>query len=184
MNLFGWLKTRGSEKNGALGQWRAEWAAAIEGTGTDDDRLRKRLEELAGIAPDVELELEMLDALEQLRSIQADAANGGLPTVETHHRVIGADTCHFSAPASLASDGSQASGRVLLTGSRAVFVGAGRTSATAWHMVRDVGRSDRDVFFVRADGSPVAHFRFNTFGDAVVCAFLATQLKSERRRRL
>ena len=66
----------------------------------------------------------------------------------------------------------------------AVFVGAGRTSATAWHMVREIGRADRDVFFVRADGSPIAHFRFNTFGDAVVCAFLARQLKSERRARL
>lgn len=184
MNLFGWFKSRGSERNGALGQWRVEWAAAIEGTGSGDERLRTRLAELAAIEPDVELEQEMLDALDQLRSVQADAATGGLPTVETHHRVIGADTCHFSAPASLASDQSQASGRVLLTGSRAVFVGAGRTSATAWHMVREIGRAERDVYFVRADGSPTAHFRFNTFGDAVVCAFLAKQLKSERRRRL
>jgi hypothetical protein len=137
---------------------------------------------LATVEQDVELEREMLDALEQLRTAQADAANGGLPTVETHHRVIGAETCHFSAPASLASDQSQASGRVLLTGSRAVFVGAGRTSSTAWHIVRDVGRAERDVFFLRADRSPAAHFRFNTFGDAVVCTFLAKRLKSERRR--
>lgn len=183
--MFGWLKKKKTARtNGALGEWREEWAAALEGTGTGDGRLRARLEELAQREPDIEVEQEMLDALEQLRSAQAAAAAGRLPTVETHHRVIAAETCHFSAPASLASDEAQASGRVLLTGSRAVFVGAGRTSATAWHIVRDIGRTERDVFFVRADGSPIAHFRFNTFGDAVVCAFLAKQLKNDRRPRL
>jgi hypothetical protein len=187
MSLFGWFK-RGTDRNNALGEWREAWTAAIDGTidGTSDgdERLRTWLDELARLEPDVELEREMLDALDQLRIVQAGVAAGRLPEVETRHRVIGTDTCHFSAPASLPSDPSQPSGRVLLTGSRAVFVGAGRTSATAWHMVRDVARTERDVFLVRADGSPAAHFRFNTFGDGVVCAFLAAHLKSERRPRL
>lgn len=183
MNLFGWLK-KDRKGDNALGQWRAAWASAVAGNGTSDDELRQRLEALSAHEADIEVELEMLDALVQLRAAQAAAANGGLPAVETQHRVLASEACHFSAPASLASDQAQASGRVLFTGSRAVFVGAGRTSACPWHMVHEIGRVDRDVLFVRADGSAAAHFRFNTFGDAVLGAFLAQQLKQSRRPRL
>ena len=183
MNLFGWWK-REQKGNDALQQWRTAWASAIAGDGTSDDELRGRLDGLTTGETDVEVELEMLDALQQLREAQAATANGTLPTVETGHRVVAAEACHFSAPASLASDQVPASGRVLFTGSRAVFVGGGRTSASPWHMVQEVVRLERDVLLGRADGSAAAHFRFNTFGDAVVCAFLAKQLKHPRRPRL
>jgi hypothetical protein len=61
-----------------------------------------------------------------------------------------------------------------------VFVGGGRTSATPWHAVHDIARIDRDLLLVRADRSPAAHFRFNTYGDAVLCAFLAGRLRRAR----
>jgi len=182
MNLFGWIKGTRPRTNHAREQWRAAWTAAIEGTGAHDAELRRQLETFTPADEDVEVELEMLDALDQLRSAQRIAATGSLPAVETRHRVIGAERCHFSAPASLPAEQGQASGRVLLTPIRAVFVGAGRTSATAWHAVHEVVRMERDVLLLRADHSPAAHFRFNTYGDAVVCAFLARHLKGARAR--
>ena len=182
MKLFGWIRNRGRED--ALAQWRNDWAAQIVQGPERDGDLRARLESLAATETDVEVELEMLDALDQLRGVQRNADAGSLPSVETQHRVIGSESCHFSAPASVPADNGQAAGRVLLTGSKAVFVGGGRTAGTPWHMVHAVARIDRDVILARPDTTPMAHFRFNTYADAVVCAFLAERLKPARRPRL
>lgn len=182
MKLFGWFSNR--TQNDALQRWRDAWAAAIDGPSTSDADLRAQLEALSATEPDVEVELEMLDALDALRTMQRALTNGGPPVVETHHRVIGSEACHFTAPASLPSDQAQASGRLLLTGSRAVFVGGGRTAATPLHQVQHVARLQRDVLLARADRTPLAHFRFNTYADAIVCACLADHLKPVRRPRL
>lgn len=181
MKLFDWLRTpRRDERSAALTEWRRNWTAAVESQDGDSERLRLQLRDLEAPHVDLEIELEMLDALEQLREAQRATASGRLPVVETHHRVIGGNACHFTAPASLPSDQNHASGRLLLTSARAVFVGGGRTAATAWHAVHDIARIDRDVLLVRADRSPAAHFRFNTYGDAVLCAFLAGRLRPAR----
>jgi hypothetical protein len=181
MKLFDGLRNpRRDERSAALTEWRRNWMAAVESQDGDSERLRLQLRDLEAPHVDLEIELEMLDALEQLREAQRTTASGRLPVVETHHRVIGGDACHFTAPASLPSDQNHASGRLLLTSARAVFVGGGRTAATAWHAVRDIARIDRDVLLVRADRSPAAHFRFNTYGDAVLCAFLAGRLRPAR----
>jgi hypothetical protein len=181
MKLFGWLRgkpqDRGSDRVAA---WRRKWTEAIDADGQDPGPLREQLGTLAAPGVDLEVELEMLDALDQLRAAQREAAAGPLTVVETHHRVIGRDTCHFTAPASLPSDEHHATGRLLLTSARAVFVGGGRTAATPWHAVHEIARIDRDVLLVRADRSPAAHFRFNTYGDAVLCVFLAGRLKRAR----
>jgi hypothetical protein len=184
MTLFGWFKQKDRGPGPALRHWRVEWARLLEGPGIDDERLREALHGLAASEPDVELETEMLDALDALRAAQRQLADGALPVVETHHRVIGADRCHFTAPACLPADQAQPAGRVLLGGSRAIFVGGGRTAATPWHAVRQVLRSERDVLLVRGDGTAAAHYRFNTYGDAIVCAFLAGQLGPEKRKSL
>ena len=180
MKLFGWLKRKGAA--GPLETWRTAWGQAIHGTDDGDAELRRQFALVTRGEPDVELEVEMLDALDPLRAVPRILAGGSLPMVETGHRVIGQDACHFSAPATLPSDHGQAAGRVLLTASKAVFVGGGRTSVTAWHLVNEVARIERDVLLARVDSSPAAHFRFNTFADAVVCAFLARQLKGAKRR--
>jgi len=184
MTIFGWLRRNHARQNGALLEWRARWAAAIETadpSSTADDHLRRLLDELGASEPDLEIEREMLDALEALRRAQPDLAGGSLPIVETRHRVIGQDACHFTAPASLPSDQSQPAGRVLLTGARAVFVGGGRSSATPWHAVRTIARRERDVLLVRTAESAAAHFRFNTYTDAVLCALLARHLAEPAR---
>jgi len=181
MKLFGWLS--GSKKQDhratALHVWRRTWAEAVDSGGAAAP-LREQLDALAAPDLDVEVELEMLDALDQLREAQRAAEAGSLPVVETHHRVIGAERCHFTAPASLPSDEQQANGRLLLTSGRAVFVGGGRTSAAPWHAVDEIVRVERDVLLLRADRSPTAHYRFNTYGDAVLCAFLAGRLRRAR----
>ena len=133
-----------------------------------------------GAGEDNEMELEMMDALDRLASLQQETAAGPLPTVETQHRVLAGDRCHFSAPASLPDDPAQASGRVLFTGGRSIFVGGGQPQVLAWHTVREVIQAERDMMMLRADGTPGAHFRFNTFGDAVAAAFLARRLKGTR----
>jgi hypothetical protein len=182
MKLFGWL--RKEKRDSALDQWRNAWAAAIEQGEAGDGPLRDWLKELSTHEADVEIELEMLEALDQLRATQRAVSAGSLPVVDTQHRVIAAESCHFTAPASMATDQAQSTGRVLLTGSRAVFVGAGRTSVTPWHQVHAVARIDRDVVLLRGDRTPTAHFRFNSYADALVCAFLAGQLRPAKRPRL
>jgi hypothetical protein len=184
MTFFRWFKQKEVGPGPAVLTWRTEWARALNGSGTDDEKLREALRGLAATEPDVELETEMLDALDALRAAQRQLADGALPVVETHHRVIGTDRCHFTAPASLPADQAQPAGRVLLGGSRAIFVGGGRTAATPWHAVRQIVRSERDVLLVRADGTGAAHYRFNTYGDAIVCAFLAGQLGPGTRKSL
>ena len=181
MKMFGWLRGNPGDRGGdAVAAWRRKWTEAIAADGQDPGPLREQLDTLAAPGVDLELELEMLDGLERLRAAQREAAAGALPIVETHHRVIGRDTCHFTAPASLTSDAHQATGRLLLTSGRAVFVGGGRTAATPWHAVHEIVRIDRDLLLVRADRSPAAHFRFNTYGDALLCAFIAGGLKRAR----
>ena len=181
MNFFGWFSgsSRNDGRRVALAAWRRQWAAAVESAGPEAT-LREQLEALSAPDVDVEVEMEMLDGLEQLRGAQRAAAGGTLPVVETHHRVIAGDTCHFTAPASLPSDEQQATGRLLLTSGRAVFVGGGRTSAAPWHAIQEIVRVERDVLLLRADRSPAAHYRFNTYGEAVRCAFLAGRLRRAR----
>ncbi len=140
--------------------------------------LRAELGELSLAAgDDNEVELEMLDALDRLASLQRETTGGALPAVETQHRVLAGDRCHFSAPASLPDDPAQASGRVLYTAARSFYIGGGHPQPVAWHGVRDVIQAERDVLLVRTDGSAAAHFRFNSFSDAVAAAFLARRLK-------
>jgi hypothetical protein len=181
MKLFGWLRRNRRDRDGdAVAAWRRKWTEAIAADGQDPRPLREQLDALAAPGMDLEVELEMLDGLERLRAAQREVAAGALPIVETYHRVIGDDTCHFTAPASLPAGEHPATGRLLLTSTRAVFVGGGRTAATPWHAVHEIARIDRDLLLVRADRSPAAHFRFNTYGDAVLCAFLAGRLKRAR----
>lgn len=181
MKLFGWISgsKKQDERTAALTAWRRTCAAALESGGSAAP-LREQLDALSAPDLDIEIELEMLDALEHLREAQQAAASGSLPVVETHHRVIGTERCHFTAPASLPSDEQQAHGRLLLTSGRAVFVGGGRSAAAPWHSVHEIVRVERDVLLLRADRSPAAHYRFNTYGDAVLCAFLAGRLRRAR----
>ena len=181
MKLFGWIRGKDSSGGTERRRWREAWMEAVVAEdGSRAAALRAQLDGLP-LAPgdDNEVELEMIDALERLALLVSETA-GGLPVVETQHRVLGGDRCHFTAPASLPEDPSQPSGRVLFTGARTFFVGGNHPQPVAWHAVRDVIHAERDVLLVRADGTAAAHFRFNSYGDAVAAAFLARRLKGAK----
>lgn len=183
MSILGWLrgKRRGDDRE--RDAWRRSWSAAVEANDVSViATLRDALQPLQRPDEDIEVEVEMLDALEQLAAIHPPH---DLPVIETQHRVVAGETCHFTAPASLPDDPNQASGRVLFTAARSIFVGGGsKTQPLPWHAVKDVVRSERDLLLLRPDGSASAHFRFNTYGDAVVAAYLARRLKGSKGTRV
>lgn len=175
MKLFGWFRRETQED--PLAGWRRTWTEAVGAPSTaDPESLRKELDAHAASGADVEVEMEMLDALEHLRELQRVSASA-LPVIPTQHRVIGTEPCHFTAPASQPADPAQASGRLLATPTRIIFVGGGRNAAIPWHTIHRVERVERDVLLLRADSTPAAHFRFNTYGDALSAAFLAQHFK-------
>jgi hypothetical protein len=185
MGLIGWLKRNEHEARKRRREWRIIWNASIEAEDAARlDELRASLPALEADGDDVEIELEMLEALEQLAKLRNALVDGAMPVIETHHRVIGAEACHFTAPASLPTDAAQPSGRVLFTPSRSLFIGGGKTIGLAWHAVQHIVREERDLLLARPGNTDAAHFRFNNYTDAVVSAFLARRLKTARSTRV
>jgi hypothetical protein len=162
-------------------EWHRAWSEAIAGaSSTAAAALEARLDALDLPDDEIEIEREMVEALRDLAQLRAAADRNGLPVVETGHRVIGADRCHFSAPVSMPDEAAQPSGRLLFSATRAIFVGGGRTTAVAWHAVGEVLQRERDLVLVRKDRSHIYTFRCNSFADALCGAFLARELSGRR----
>jgi hypothetical protein len=173
-----WFGRGESEADRSREAWRAAWTAAVEGAEPATiEALSARLGALNLAPEETELEQEMLDGLVALASL----AHAGIPVVETGHRAIGAETCHFSAPAQMPDEPSQPAGRLLFTPTRAVFVG-GRPCAIAWHAIGDVQQSARDLLLVRKDRERLYRFRTNSYADALCGAQLARRLMAARTR--
>jgi hypothetical protein len=185
MGLFGWLgKKTPTSANGEVQAWRESWAKAV--ASLDPAALAPLAAALARTPPladDLEVEEEMLDALRHLLELQPDLAAGRLPVLETSHRVVGADRCHFSAPVSMPDDPAQPTGRLLLTSARAVFAGGARTPALPWHATREVLQTGRDLVFVyrSAQEDDGYRFRCNSFTDALCGAAIARHLMRSAR---
>jgi hypothetical protein len=122
-------------------------------------------------ADEAERQQEMIDGLRALRLLTDQPA---VPIVVTQHRVIGADTCHYVAPVTLAGE-SGAGGKLFLTSARLIFAGVSVT-AWPWHRVRDVVRRERDII-VTATGGSALHVQANTFADALCVCFLCGTLR-------
>jgi hypothetical protein len=182
MGLWRWFKGK-NEGDPRLSRWRHQWrevcaspdASAIETLASALDRFGLAEEE-------IEIEREMLAGLRDVAALSAAVASNGLPIVDTGHRVVGADRCHFSAPASMPDDPAQPSGRLILTSARAIFVGGARSTTIAWHMVSDVLQQERDLMLVKHDRETFHRYRCNVYGDAMSAAFLARTLASRLRR--
>lgn len=182
MRLFDWLRrgSRSSEDPRVV-QWRDAWReVAAQPTAEQIRTLTSALEQLGLSDDDVEIEREMLEALDRVVALEASVAEHGLPSVETGHRIAGAGTCHFSAPAAMPDDAAQPSGRLLLTSTRAAFAGGGSSRTLAWHTIADVAHQDRDVLLVRTGGQVAYRFRFNSHADALCAAFIARRLAGAR----
>jgi hypothetical protein len=183
MGLFGWFKKNGSSAGSReLADWRKTWSAVASGAADSSalTTLRTRLDAMALSADDKEIELEMLDALEELLRLRADVDQGGLPVVESGHRLVGTDPCHFSAPVSMPDDDAQPSGRLLLTSTKAIFVGGARATTVPWHAVGEAVHNERDLLLIRKDREHLYRFRCNTFGDALRSAFVSQRLAAAR----
>ena len=184
MGLFAWLnRRRGESDNGTRG-WRREWAQVV--AAPDQARTRRLRAELAAMSSpngDLEVEEEMLDGLERLLALTDELALGRLPRVDTTHRVVGTDICHYSTPVSMPDEPAQPGGRLLLTGSRAVFIGGAKVAAIPWHAAGQVLQTDRDLLLVRADAQTAYRFRCNSYADALCAAALARHLTSRTRGR-
>lgn len=182
MGFFGWL--RGKTDDGEVRTWRDAWSRAVAALDAAAlDSLEAQLRRQPPIAEDVEVEEEMLEGLRQLLMVERELAAARLPIVETTHRVVGLDRCHFSAPVSVPDDPAQPTGRLLLTSTRAVFAGAARTPALPWHGVREVAQSGRDVIFIAAGADANGQrFRCNSFAEALCGAAIARFLVRQARR--
>lgn len=180
MGLLGWIKTRVSRDDRRLQDWRQAWRkASTEPTPDHVRSLRHQLDALGLPEDDLEIEREMLDALAAVLALAATVAESGLPILETGHRIVGPDVCHYTAPVSMPDEPSQPSGRLILTSARAIFVG-GRGVTVPWHAIAQVLHTDRDLLLVRRGQPSLYRFQCNTFADAMCAAFLARRLGEAR----
>lgn len=178
MGIFGWLRRDGGSDRAARA-WREAWARAVASLDAGAvASLETALRRTPPFADDLEIEEEMLDALRQVLDLERELAASRLPVVETAHRVVGSDRCHFSAPVSMPDDPAQPTGRLLLTSTRAVFAGGARTPAIPWHATHEVVQSGRDVLFAfkNATDGDGHRFRCNSFADALCGAAIARHL--------
>lgn len=172
-----WVGWEDSDADRARKAWHSAWAAVVWEPDDDSvERLKAELDALALPPEETELEREMLDGLAALTRLSAAA----LPVVETGHRVIGTEACHFNAPAFMPDEPSQPGGRLLFTPTRAVFAGGARPTTIPWHAVADVQHAERDVLFVRADRERLYRFRMNSYGETLSAAYLARRLAPRR----
>jgi hypothetical protein len=177
MGLFGWLKNRRNGGDPRLMEWRRAWNASAAEPGPNAvSTLRTQLDRLGLPEEEIEIEREMLEGISQLTQLRLTVDATGIPVVETGHRVVGHDTCHFSTPVSMPDDAAQPSGRLFLTNSRAIFAGGARATTVAWHAIGEVIHGDRDVVLVRRDRDTIYRFRCNTYADAMCGAYLARRL--------
>ena len=155
--------------------WRYANALAAS---PDADRLAALRTQVADAtkSPDIaELQEEMIDGLERLLALASEPA---LPVIETQHRVIGNEVCHFIAPVSLIEE-VDAAGKLFATSERLVFA-AGTVRQWAWHAIPSVTRVERDVVIDLRGRPAAARLRTNTYGDALLLVALAERLRANR----
>jgi hypothetical protein len=173
-----WFKRREDRR---MREWREAWTEAVKTPDAERaQQLRARLDSLALTEDESEMEREMLEGLDALVELSVTLGRNGPPVVETGHRAVGAELCYFSAPASLPDDPGQPSGTLLLTKTRAVFVGGGRAMTIPWHSVGRCLQQHRDVLLVRTDRDDLQRLRCNSFTDTLRAACLARHLARRR----
>lgn len=178
MGVWEWLRRkRAPQEDPRLTEWKRQWSAAVLSLDVASARaLRTRLDALGLPEDDIEIEREMLDALDAAAALREAIRTSGLPVVETGHRVVGHDRCHFSAAATMIDEPGQPSGRLLLTSARAVFAGGPSAVSTAWHMVVEARHLERNLVLVRNGRDRIYRFQCNSYGDALRASLIAGEL--------
>ena len=185
MALWNWFGRGAPREDPRIGEWKRDWAAAVLVLDPASVQgLRDRLNAFGLTDDDIEIEREMLDALEDAAALSAEIARSGLPVLETGHRVVGLERCHFSAVASMPDEAGQPSGRLLLTSGRAIFAGGSGAVSPAWHTLGEARHVDRDLLLIRTTKDRLYRFRCNSFSDAVRAWLIARELQGSRASRL
>lgn len=176
MGLFDRFRRRDSAQPDVSAWWQAANALTAAPT-SDAVAALKATTVNAAEAPDLaEAQDEMLEGLEALLDL-TQSAQSPLPVLDTQHRVIGADTCHYMAPASLI-DQVDSGGKVFVTSARVIFA-AGTVVSWPWHQIVRVQREERDLV-LELKGRPGVRLRLNTYEGALVMAALAGRLSTNR----
>lgn len=182
MGVLDWFRGGKGRAYRQVDEWHRAWSdAAAAPEASRIVELERRLAALGRPEEDVEIEREMLAGLSELVDLRQASSNGTLPTIETGHRVVGTDICHFSVPSSRPDHPAQPSGRLILTNRRAIFAGGAQALTVPWHAVTQVTATDRDIILVRADRETLYRFRCNSYGEALRGTFIARHLSDGRR---
>jgi hypothetical protein len=164
------------ETDRKLGLLRGEIESARQADGRAAlERLRARPAELGLSDDEADLELELLEGLVEVETLKELAAGGAtLPVVETNHRALAGEPCHFAAPASRPDVAGDGGGKLFLTPRRLVYIGASPVTLS-WAHVTGVDAAARDIV-VRARPERHLSFRCNSYVDALRGAWIAGQL--------
>src|SRR6478735_7778658 len=113
MGLRQWFRGRGAAHiDSRLRRWREQWSkAAAAPDHADIAGLARDLDAFEYSEDEIEIEREMLEALIHRQQLASTIRESGLPHVETGHRVVRGEPCHYSEPASMPDDPGQPSGR-------------------------------------------------------------------------
>ena len=182
MRISEWFKRGAAREDPRVRRWRESWASS-EPTAERAAiaRLAGELEQIGLPDEEIEIEREMLRALIDRDELSCATRAGGLPRVETGHRVVRGEPCHFSAPATLVQETAQPTGRLLLTSGRVIFVGGGASVAIPWHAVSAAAHADRHLVLVKSGGEVAYRFRCNSYTDALCAAFIGREILAARR---
>lgn len=173
MGLFDLFRRRDSAQPDVSGWWQTANALTTAPT-IEAVAALKATTVNAAEAPDLaEAQDEMLEGLEALLRL----AQSPLPVFDTQHRVIGSDTCHYMAPASLIEQ-VDSGGKVFVTSARIIFA-AGTVVSWPWHQIARVQREERDLV-LELKGRPGVRLRLNTYEGALVMTALAGRLSTNR----
>jgi len=177
-----WFKRGAAREDPRVRRWRESWASS-EPTAERAviARLAGELEQIGLPDEEIENEREMLQALIDRDDLSSATRAGGLPRVETGHRVVRGEPCHFSAPATLVDETAQPAGRLLLTSGRVIFVGGGASVAIPWHAFSAAAHADRHLVLVQSGGAVAYRFRCNSYTDALCAAFIGREILAARR---
>lgn len=156
--------------------FRAEVLASRSSTDADAlARIKLRPAALGLTEDDVALELEMLDGLLDVLQLRGAIQQGRpLPLVDTSHRALAGEACHFMAPAFRADQPNDPGGKLFFTSRRLLYLGAPSVSC-GWAHVADVRDAGRDLI-VRIRPETLRTFRCNSYVDTLRGAYIASQL--------
>jgi len=173
---------RRPKRDPRLEAFHQEVAAACDAAdGSAVERLLARRADVGLGEDEAAIEIEMLEGLRDFLAFRAEVERDGLPVLDTQHRVLGADRCHFWTPA-FPPDRVEAGGKLFFTATRLVFLGGG-VQSTPWNGVARIAREECDLVMVVPSRDAVFRFRCNAFGEAMRGQYVAERLLAENRAR-